>query len=264
MNGQLRRIMGLVCLVWCAAGCGQLITPAPTATPQTTGSLFPNDTCAPPCWFGLTPGVSTMQEAVENFMNHPDVFDVRRLRGTITPEDIDTLVNVDTFQLQLFSTNRTGAITSNTSQLWGEDGIMTVLVVLFSMNMPFTLHEVIETMGQPDVIAHPPTGLAIFIDLFYSDSNVTISFLASLHECQTIDMLEDYSATHITYYRSIMDWVSMQNQGPDTLDTWTLIPNDTWATWLQNPPEGSCEAALADSDRAAGERRPFVTPSITP
>ncbi len=65
-NQPILKLMVLAfCLVVLAA-CQTATAPAPTATPTPSPwiNVILNDPdCAPPCWNGITPGVTTMDEA---------------------------------------------------------------------------------------------------------------------------------------------------------------------------------------------------------
>ena len=59
-----------------------------TATPEPTipQSLFVEDTCAPPCWFGLIPGESSEEDILAFLDAYASVLSVTTIRDVIDPE----------------------------------------------------------------------------------------------------------------------------------------------------------------------------------
>jgi hypothetical protein len=153
----------LLCLALCA-GCGE---PPPLDT-----SLLTGEPCEPPCWQGLTPGESTLQDvneftATSRFV---DTRTVSRSSHTRLTQDGEEVARVSISW-------RSSAGLRQCNHFFTEDGVLTHITICHDFGLP--LGSLIDRYGPPEkYIARLPIGgpLHYEVTLFYP----TYGFTADL------------------------------------------------------------------------------------
>jgi hypothetical protein len=150
----------LAVAVWAIAacvGCGQ--------PPPLDMSLLTGEPCAPPCWQGLTPGVSTEEEVLEYAASSHDLADYH----------LDTSASRTVIQWQ----TPCGASQRVDNFLLIRDDMLSVIMVCLDYEL--TLAQSLETYGPPEsfranrkggssidaevILFHPTLGLASRLEL---------------------------------------------------------------------------------------------------
>ena len=67
-HSKLPKLLLAICLIWVIAACRMQGTPTPVVPDD---SLLSQRPCSPPCWQGLTPGVTSYEEAYRFVQDNP-------------------------------------------------------------------------------------------------------------------------------------------------------------------------------------------------
>jgi len=126
-------------------------TPMPdlTPTPTVMRSLFKDDICTPPCWFGLVPGKSTSVEVEETLTNFDELlsWDKDYLNNSFDPKT----GYVKNGQYNFYwNTYKRDDILEYNSVIGIQNNVMTFARVI--MNRISKLGEVLESLGKPSDI----------------------------------------------------------------------------------------------------------------
>jgi len=77
MQGKIRILLSVVLLLIISISCNALPAASATTTPEHSinwwTSWLNNPVCSPPCWHNITPGLTTMDEAISILENTPDL-----------------------------------------------------------------------------------------------------------------------------------------------------------------------------------------------
>jgi hypothetical protein len=210
-------------------GLQTMETPSPTSTPE-PASLFTEDICAPPCWFGLIPGTSSESD-VETFIEKFD-------------EDLYV------FEIYLGSELNNYAFDKRYSLHWKEHerpdkedrhvgvGITIeddeVTLIFAEINRMVFLEEVVEKLGLPD-----ESFLAILpepeLQLDYKDTNLTVVLKTDSANCGEFDFGQAFwvqEAVYVTKGNIIM------------FNSEESISPERWLSWSEANFEISCPEAL--------------------
>lgn len=212
----------------------QTITPdSPTATLAATRSLFSDDLCAPPCWFGLVAGESTSEDVVRMLEQYPDLFEWNR-----------------EFSFRHFEHNGVYLLNGYYGVLWrhvstveNAIGIKDAIVeaMQITLDRPVTLAEVFETFGYPSY-ARTIYGInVVSLHMYYRELNVVVFLHADRETCQMENFLEDYTADSVNYYAEADEETF---EAERQLDRWRRIPDTEWQRWLEGEVSGLCSAAI--------------------
>ncbi len=201
--------------------------PEETETVERTRSLFENDTCSPPCWFGLIPGESTAEAIQTMFEENSDLFEVSRL-----------LDNGDVvFRWTRFDR---GDMFAPESFMRVQDGILSGMIV--AMNKMVSLGETLDTLGNPSRVRIFPNFYVWEFVLFY-DEDTAVVLRASRETCQISNMRNDFDIDSVYYYtpNEIQSLVA-----PWSFDYYIGVPANLWESWLQGEIKGTCENVFGD------------------
>ncbi len=228
------------------------LTPPPTL--RMLYSLFEGDTCAPPCWFGLTPGESTTEDVIAMFQANEDLFMVNpEVQGDIVVPNLEPLLAGSSSTFVWLKGSRSAS--GGESHIVLDQGIVDWMRI--QMNQDVSLYQTLATFGQPNQVRITVSGHLSLI-LFYHDLNIIVSLLAEQHNCELLSLSEDYMVSQIYYYSA--DSFEALQQGL-AFDRWIPLPIAIWEMWLRGEPNGPCidvlEAFLASVDVTP-------TPTATP
>lgn len=191
-------------------------------------SIFVQDTCRPPCWFGLTPGKSAREDMVELFENRPDLFAVP-YPDTLTNDWIEFL-----WVRAIWNAEKMPYPTL-VNRIHVENNVVTQIDI--SVPTDITLAKILDIYGQPDVIDEFHD-LFIMIGLFYSEQNMSVGFLVP-EDCNLQTLGQDFYVDFVGYY------------SPETYEEILssrrfIIPNDVWLRWQTEKEDKTCLSALIE------------------
>ncbi len=217
-------------LVACTATDTQ-IWQQPTITPAEVASLFEDDSCAPPCWFGIIPGESTSEDVQEKLGPWVD-------SGVLGADFSGLSANVRFpvfWPLSDWNLNR--AYTDNIIAI--EDNLVIYIDVL--MNREVTLGDVIETYGLPSfaiAFADLNTGLLlVYLDL---SINVAVFTVGPDTACDLQTIEDNMQLYSVEYYE--LDKLSMLLKYD--IGTSKFLDSSTLDKWLSNNETVSCVNAI--------------------
>jgi hypothetical protein len=133
----------LLSILGVSVGCGE--------SPPVDTSLLTGEPCEPPCWQGLTPGLSTEEQVNEFLRTSPFVQRTTIYRGSVTRGAEIVGVSID----WLSTANVQGARAINSLHV--EDGVLQDIIVYLDSGA--TLEELLEVYGLPDGISAGRTGV---------------------------------------------------------------------------------------------------------
>jgi len=204
-----------------AVSCGE--TPEGSLVPVDT-SLLTGEPCEPPCWQGLTPGVST-EEEVNNFLLSSELVDQSSIfRGAVT---LGTGEVVGT-TIQWWS----GANMSSVPRQFGndfiiEDGLLQHMTIW--VDCEATLQDLLERYGAPDnftawMLPYAPPNVKV--TLFYPRHGFECTLLIAQDDVQ---LRPDSQIVRVWYFRSASQTreylrlsrdIGYRTGGEDTLQDW--------------------------------------------
>jgi hypothetical protein len=222
---------------------------APIPSASAMVSLFDEDTCAPPCWFGLTVGESGVDDIVSSFAEHEDLFVVEpleipngNLQAAVTNlQPIRELENAEFFWREWTREDERHVVSS----LLMTNGILAYLRVY--MNRDVTLAETLRRLERPFVIRAYFLITDLRLILFYPELNVTVELSADHLSCNVPTMLQDFKVHEVTYFTEdgYLEGAAIFRGDP-------YIRHRLWDDWVSGKIEGSClDAIQALVDAAA-------------
>jgi hypothetical protein len=220
--------LGLVVLLVTFAILGSLIV---NPSENEHRSLFIEDSCDPPCWMGITPGVSTAEDVERIFNNLEQII---RWDHNFPSNVINTQTGlVQDGQVNFYWRNYDAQGFGQTnSTVTIHAGIVSGIRVF--INRRIELDTVFYLMGQPDVIQLGSYTMAT-LDLIYMEPPMQIHFYAE--DTCTVDRLAtSFWVFDITYY-SVEVAKSMFERGVYLSTQERNVPLETWQAWL-NREEG--------------------------
>lgn len=205
-------------------------TPLIFDEPDTIRSLFEEDICAPPCWFGLTPGKSTSEDTLSFVQTSNAVF-----RDWLVIPESDSefyeqsgLLSSGSYLSNWVFHDRDDIRESGVSILISDDIILEIGVV---PNRAILLREVLEKMGTPNAIVVDWTDVTRSeLHFMYSNSDTYIQFRTT-NQCVVQRISNNFWVDRIVYgtSSSIRRYVDA-----------TAVSLETWESWLAGEVEGSC------------------------
>jgi hypothetical protein len=144
----------VLAMLVCTTGFAQDL---PTPTSVIPESIFSEDICAPPCWFGMTPGESTIEDAKTVFTRFSKLFDNQCSFCEAFPTELIPGSSFD-FAWKTYGRDDTPVFapgmtshTQNPSNLWFDDyGILDDIYIVADHEI--TLRQTIDTLGSPDLV----------------------------------------------------------------------------------------------------------------
>jgi hypothetical protein len=144
-------------------------------TAEPPKSLFVGDTCTAPCWFGLTPGISTSAEVELLLGNETLPFYGEATSGDFSSNIFDESIGIlftGQYDLFFYKYERKDIHQLNT-RIAVENGTIKSIDVV--MNRFITLGTALEYFGVPDQVVLR-TGYISELSLFYNDEFLEINF----------------------------------------------------------------------------------------
>jgi hypothetical protein len=195
-------VVGMIALLLITLCFGQSRSEeeTPTTTPVPMESIFPGDTCAPPCWFGITPGKTTAEEARTIL---PTIKNIGSIEfgdsGIATTKPQTGLPPDDIYSFYLGPWERPDTIGIPANQMYIKDGI--VYKIVFQPGTFVLLSEVLEKLGKPDSVrlfGHP---YFFWIHLIYLDAGLEVLLVFFPESgCRIEDAANAFWVDIITYH----------------------------------------------------------------
>lgn len=130
-NAKMKKLLQyLTCLIWLISGC-QSVTPATQSVNLDIGDggFLSEEPCGPPCFWGITPDVTTEEEAIKTFQDH---FDIRNCDQWPTPKSHQE-ISCNPIVIEFNLSGKVDHISYNSSQ-------------------PLTVQDAIVKYGEPSAI----------------------------------------------------------------------------------------------------------------
>lgn len=223
------------------------ITPllVPNATLPTAQSIFEEDTCAPPCWFGLTPGESTTEEVATILTSLEEIFSWRLWPNEESNilDPISGYVVEGNYHLSWLDFPRDDIALSG-GYIRIHEGFVDSIGI--TPNRLVSLGEVIAAFGSPDYIqmAHSVND-GPYLDLAYMDLRVFIE-LGSEATCRIENLDTAFHVFSLRYYAPIE--ISGEPNIDEITELFDPFINEVrslslgvWETWLAGEVAGPCE-----------------------
>ncbi len=188
-NQPIRKLLMLAfCLVMLSA-CQTATAPAPSPWIDV---ILNDPDCAPPCWNGITPGVTTMDEAWAIIQAEPGLIDLVYSGGETSRAGIDwTFSNPD----------GRGTVYSSSTDYSTVDRICFDSRGAYPL---FSLKEVIEYLGEPDIFYLFPRNFKAYeTKLYYPERGIhmDVSYIPGPWYSNCIEVLPDNETEMLCFSR---------------------------------------------------------------
>lgn len=232
----------------------QQVEATDTPTPELNRSLFEDDFCVAPCWFGLVAGESTSLDVRTFLRANQDLFRGGAPRDMFNNRfDPETDILVDGQYAFFFNDyEREDSIQRNGSIVIEDSVVLTISAL---MNRFVTLEEVLATYGLPDEVVFAVKGYGTFhLDLLYYDKHLKVevmssSFLSTWRPdiCLTGSLGESFWVAFVRYYASpeAMEYETvLTSLEPRGLDVEGIVPPELWEAYFVDSAQVDCREAL--------------------
>jgi hypothetical protein len=262
---EVKKSAMLLLTLW-LCGCGVIVTPEPppTLTPFVMQSLFAGDTCAPPCWFGLTAGVNTSCDVAEFLEAHPDIEidENETVVDSINPETGCVTEGRYTFRLPSWEQG------IDDSYIDVKHGIIDLILV--DVNENISPRQMITAFGLPDQVRLSNDYGAFVLRFIYLPFNLVVSMRASRFVCDITSQEEDFHVANLTYFspRAAMEATSLsENPSLPRILRWhggeeRAVPLEVWEAWMNGAVVADCDTAW--ESLPIGVIVPELMPTVTP
>jgi hypothetical protein len=223
------------------------LTPVPTSESISVESLFSHDTCAPPCWFGLTPGQSTSQDVVA-FIESSDetifcCWDTS-FRSTFDPTESYVIDGRYSFYWRDYDRPDKDTRQGN-SGLRIQDGILDWMQI----GMPdiVTLDQILASLREPSRVQFTSLFYRPFVILSYDDLRVNVGLIGDRDACTVFNLRERLAVSNVEYH-SLLSYErarGYEDSSPLAANIYD-VPLSTWRTWLNNDVTTSCDEAITE------------------
>lgn len=248
---MIRRAIALLLRISWIVGVVPLVGATPFPQPDDVHqSLFRDDNCTPPCWFGMTPGVSTTDEVETILESLQDILWWEADRDNVL--DPITHLTVDgnySFAWKDFEREDKEQVVLSEIDL--REGNLYSLWIL--MNRMVVLEETLDGLGPPTFIRFSVGYYGILhLDLIYPELLLRVSLKSRQHLCTLAEFATSFWVDSVAYYSpeaalEPQTWPTRDEPQPALL-AYILpserdIPYETWITWLNGEIEMTCAEA---------------------
>jgi hypothetical protein len=247
----IRAILLSVCVLM--SSVGMVVSQEVTSEPPMSGmpSLIEGDLCTPPCWYGLVPGESTLEDVLQMFSNHPDLFWNELVEGEETYNnrpilyphlDLQPLMEDQAIDFFWRETNFEGnIIIANIIRMSGNR----VATMAIKPTEVVSLSEVLSQWGQPDTIRAGRSLYYDFLLLYYREPYLIVQLdtedVARIEEeCEIADLMEVFRIEHIFY----LSPTAYREEARNRLQSTYYVPDHIWSSWTAGEVEATCTRAI--------------------
>ncbi len=255
-------VIGVICLFTTFVFAQDEVTEAAPVP----SSLFKDDTCTAPCWFGITPGASTSADVETTLTRLNDIL-------SWNPNRFNAIIDANTGyivrgQYDFFWRRYRGIHQVQTNNIISiENGVVQLISV--DVNGDFALEDVFAVYGQPDDIHMTQEYGGERLKLIYLDRLLVID-LVSNGACSIENLRSDLLVDGVRYYSPIFALVPVETDRgsqPQILAYYSSldrqIPLDVWESWLSGEVEAHCIEAWQELPESV-ELPDFPAPEGTP
>lgn len=248
-----RFILWLIC---CAAFYGFAFAQDNPPDVEPIYSIFDYDTCAPPCWMGLIPGESTVEDVETVLYGHPELVVQEAITvgysylpsGARDRNPTTGLVENGGYYFYIQEINPILGHASSRVDI--EQGIVDLIVV--QAHEAISLQITLQKIGEPSSIHFTTAGTIVWFVIIYPEPRLRINLTVSMENCQT-NMLDKFSVDSVLYFSpdAAVRLVTFDYDIPQyNLTSYRLldgrnVPLDLWQSWLDGEVDMSCEEAWA-------------------
>jgi hypothetical protein len=213
----------------------------PTPTEPNMVSLFRDDPCFPPCWFGLIPGESRLEDVVNMFYRYDDLFSVNP-RLTKTGRFFEWVANMEPLlhgqgvEFVLLQWYRDD-ILRFPNQVGITDKVLTRIYVISNENV--SLEDALSQLGRPFVMRAFYDLYTVNLIFFYPDEKLIVSLEGDRYECKTNRMMQNFEVLDLAYlseeaYLGLSEFYSIT----------PYVPHQLFDDWISGEIGGSCFNAI--------------------
>lgn len=230
--------------------------PLPKQQPQideepTLGpTIFDTSPCAPPCWFGLEAGVSTVEDVRTMFSSHEGVFwnefvEVQEtdLKYFVLVMNLSRLENSDSRKFIDFfwrDTTFAGSFTVDNGMAF-EGNIVEWMSI--KPNRPVLAHEVITYLGSPTTIRTRDIFYHSYIIFLYRDLNMILHLtLPDSEDCQIANVMQEFPVEYVRYYTV----EGYREEASELSRDSSYVSSRQWLNWISGESDTSCREAIGE------------------
>lgn len=215
-------------------------------------SLIENDSCTPPCWFGLQAGESPLEDVLQMFSDHPDLFYNELVERGQTEDGLPIVYPHLNLQL-LFDHQSIGFFWSE-SHFVGTTIVGNVIrisdgrVAMMAIKPPevVSLSYALNHWGQPDLIRAGSSLYYDFLLLYYREPHLIVQLdtedeALTKEVCEIADLMDAFRIEHIYYLSPI----TYREEARSWLQSTSYVPSRVWNSWTAGEIEDSCTAAIS-------------------
>ena len=248
----IRTILLSVCVLM--SSVGMVASQEATSEPPTSAmpSLIDGDLCTPPCWYGLVPGESTLEDVLQMFSNHPDLFGNELVEGGQTYNgspileprlDLQPLLDHQSVGFFWSISNFGGSTTIGNVIRLNDNHVATMAIKPTEV---VSLSEVLSIWGQPDLIRAGSSLYYDFLLLYYREPHLIVQLDTEdearvEEECKIVDLMDVFRIEHIFY----LSPAAYREQARNWLQSTHYVPNRVWSSWTAGEVEDTCTRAIA-------------------
>lgn len=254
---RFRRQLTLLVLLMGLSGLS-LLSIAQETTPEPSHevtSFFSNDNCVPPCWFGLTPGVSNAEEVAAWVDIHIDgtfaTFAIRQ-GGIGEPDPEAGYITTGTYGFRLLPHERPDVTQRLPSWISVHNGMLEFIFIYIHEFV--TSDQVLISLGEPDYVRLGYNYYYYYLDFIYIDSLVRVSFVNDVQNCEITQFGTEFWVNRVHYYSSDYAYEIIPNRGEYRPRIFAYgedrdVPLEIFHEWLVSDNPVSCQDAFRELPR---------------
>jgi hypothetical protein len=210
-------------------------------TPEPVRSLFENDTCAPPCFFGILPGKSRSSNIVALMETSSNIYSAGTTKDSTFELSTNYVIDGSYyFKLQ------------SPDEFEDPDGVAVYVsdqlayqINVYTDHSNFSIEEVIDALGPPDQVRVSQTIIGIRLSLIYVDLSLRL-FFEPEEICRLAMINEDYRLSGMVFYAPEAVYPEGEDIFPRVLLTYLGnrsefdVPLEMFGNWLAGTSTGSC------------------------
>lgn len=228
------------------------LTPTPISDPELVSApLFSQDTCLPPCWFGLVAGESTSQDVARLVNSNSDIFDRwdTSPRSTFEPTTNDMINGRYTFYWTDYQPPNTDQVLQVNSTLFIEDQLVQQMQIV--MNEDIRLDDVLQRLSNPDYIYFSTFFEQPIMILDYLDLQMSVWLIGPETNCTLMNLTERLWVEQVIYYAE----GELQERDLTNVGIY-FVPSDTWLTWINDEVDSTCDEVIAELEQIPNNTLP--------